>query len=60
MNYQPNITAFDKDNSLIAGLGEEMEDLVIKSRELDSGMRSVCLSIVSLLLKVLYMLKKYT
>lgn len=36
MNYQPNITAFDKDNSLIAGLGEEMEDLVIKSRELEN------------------------
>ena len=36
MNYQPNITAFDKDNSIIAGLGEEMEDLVIKSRELEN------------------------
>ena len=36
MNYQPNITAFDKDNTLIAGLGEEMEDLVVKSRELEN------------------------
>jgi len=35
-NFQPNITAFDKDNMLIAGLGEEVEDLVKKSRELEN------------------------
>ena len=34
-NLQPNISAFDKDNSIIAGLGNEMEDLVKKSREIE-------------------------
>lgn len=36
MNFEPNITSFDKDNELIAGLGEEMEDLVLKSRDLEN------------------------
>jgi len=36
LNFRPNITSFDKDSTLIAGLGEEMEDLVIKSRELEN------------------------
>lgn len=35
-NLQPNISAFDKDNSIISELGSEMEDLVKKSRELES------------------------
>lgn len=34
-NLQPNITAFDTDNNIIAELGGEMEDLVKKSRELE-------------------------
>lgn len=34
-NLQPNISAFDKDNSIISELGSEMEDLVKKSRELE-------------------------
>ena len=36
LNFQPNINAFDKDSTMIAGLGEEIEDLVIKSRELEN------------------------
>lgn len=36
LNFQPDITAFDKDNTILAGLGEEAEDLVIKSRELEN------------------------
>lgn len=35
MNLQPNITAFDKSNYLIAGLGQQMEGLVKKTRELE-------------------------
>lgn len=35
LNLQPNITAFEKDNSIIAQLGGEMEDLVKKSREIE-------------------------
>jgi hypothetical protein len=35
-NLQPNISAFDKDNSIISELGNEMEDLVKKSRELEA------------------------
>ena len=35
LNLQPNITAFDRDNNLIAELGTEMEDLVKKSREIE-------------------------
>lgn len=35
LNLQPNITAFDKDNVLIAQLGNEVEDLVKKSREIE-------------------------
>jgi hypothetical protein len=35
-NLQPNISAFDKDNTLISELGGEMEDLVKKSRELET------------------------
>lgn len=35
MNFQPNITAFEKDNTIISQLGTEMEDLVIKSREIE-------------------------
>jgi len=34
-NLQPNISAFDKDNTIIAELGAEMEDLVKKSREIE-------------------------
>jgi len=34
-NLQPNISAFDKDNTMISELGSEMEDLVKKSRELE-------------------------
>lgn len=34
-NLQPNITAFEKDNTIIAQLGQEMEDLVKKSREIE-------------------------
>ena len=36
LNLQPNISAFDKDNGIISELGNEMEDLVKKSRELES------------------------
>lgn len=35
LNLQPNITAFDRDNNLIAELGSETEDLVKKSREIE-------------------------
>lgn len=35
-NLQPNITAFEKDNTIISQLGNEMEDLVKKSRELEA------------------------
>lgn len=35
-NLQPNISAFEKDNTIISQLGGEMEDLVKKSRELES------------------------
>lgn len=35
MNYKPNVTAFEKDNTIIAGLGNELEDLVVKSREIE-------------------------
>ena len=34
-NLQPNISAFDKDNTMISELGSEMEDLVKKSREIE-------------------------
>lgn len=34
-DLQPNITAFDKNNTLINELGSKMEDLVIKSREIE-------------------------
>ncbi len=35
-NFQPQITAFDENNMLVGGLGREMEDLVIKSREIEN------------------------
>lgn len=35
-NLQPNITAFDRDNSIISQLGSETEDLVKKSREIEN------------------------
>lgn len=35
-NLEPNISAFQKDNSIIAGLGNEMEDLVKKSRDIEN------------------------
>lgn len=35
-NLDPNIEAFDKNNLFIAGLGEDMEDMVKKSRELEN------------------------
>lgn len=34
-NLKPNIQAFDSKNMLIAGLGEEVEDMITKSRELE-------------------------
>jgi hypothetical protein len=34
-NLKPNITSFQKDNTIIGQLGAEMEDLVNKSRELE-------------------------
>lgn len=36
LGFEPNVTSFKKDNSIIAGLGNEMEDLVKKSREIEN------------------------